>query len=391
MSSRDELLGEISREESRLADLQAQVEAATARLIGLREQLVSVPAVQTRLAPDVVKAPAVTPATNVAKVALFRSLFRGRDDVFPRRWENEKKGKSGYCPACANEWEWGVCAKKMGSGSDRRATCGECSNQAFIPVSDEQVAKHLRGDQVMGVYPLLSDETCWFLAADFDKKTWQQDIAAFTETCDAHGVPVAVERLSSLISVRAELARGDLRALYIGWLLRAQAGELNDNDTEPPLPPGLGQLSASLGSLAEFLRIDADLLHVAAEAVPAWTTRGSTVSQARAWVGTLAAKEKDEIITNLVVDGDHVQISELLQRFLKERSAVGGARTATGRTAGELLRGAEAYGVERKRIEAEKRAKEQARLEREPPFGTKTWCHFWCRGAKIGSKKSPIP
>jgi len=65
--------------------------------------------------------------------------------------------------------------------------------------------------------------------------------------------------------VRAELARGDLRALYLGWLLRAQSGELDDDDTEPPVPPGLGQLSASLESLAEFLRIDDDLLHVAAE------------------------------------------------------------------------------------------------------------------------------
>jgi hypothetical protein len=70
-------------------------------------------------------------------------------------------------------------------------------------------------------------------------------------------------QLSSLISVRSELVRGDLRALYLGWLLRAQAGEFDDNDVEPPVPPGLGQLSASLGNLAEFLRIDRDLLYVA--------------------------------------------------------------------------------------------------------------------------------
>jgi superfamily II DNA or RNA helicase len=197
MPSRDELLGEISREESRLGDLQTQIEAARARLVRLRERLASMPVVQKPLAPNLAKAPAVTPATNTAKVALFRSLFRGRDDLFPRRWENEKKGKSGYSPGCANEWEWGVCAKKMGSGDVRRATCGECPNQAFIPVSDEQVAKHLRGDQVMGVYPLLTDETCWFLAADFDKKTWQEDITAFVETCGVHGVSVAIERSRS--------------------------------------------------------------------------------------------------------------------------------------------------------------------------------------------------
>jgi hypothetical protein len=94
------------------------------------------------------------------KVALFRSLFRGRDDVFPRRWENTAKGKSGYSPACDNECERGVC-KKKGSGAGRRATCGECPNQAFVPVSDEEFAKHLRGDQVMGVYPLLPNETAW--------------------------------------------------------------------------------------------------------------------------------------------------------------------------------------------------------------------------------------
>lgn len=73
-------------------------------------------------------------------------------------------------------------------------------------------------------------------------------------------------RLSALISVRAELANADLRTLYLGWLLRAQHLELDDDDAEPPVPAGLGQLSASLKNLAEFLRIDPDLLHVAAQA-----------------------------------------------------------------------------------------------------------------------------
>ncbi len=135
--------------------------------------------------------------TNAAKVALFRSLFRGREDVFPSRWDNVKKGKSGYAPACDNDWEYGLCAKKKGPNAGRRATCGECPNRAFIAVSDGEVARHLRGDQVMGVYPLLPDETCWFLAADFDKKTWQGDIAAFAESCKLHGVPVAIERSRS--------------------------------------------------------------------------------------------------------------------------------------------------------------------------------------------------
>jgi hypothetical protein len=167
-----------------------------------------------------------------------------------------------------------------------------------------------------------------------------------------------------MISVRAELARGDLRALYLGWLLRAQTGELGDDDTEPPVPPGLGQLSASLESLAEFLRINGDLLHVAAEASPPFGDTGLDRSDVRAWVGRLPAKDKDELITNLVIDADHSQIAELLQRFLKERAGNDTAAT-TGRTVSRLLRAAEAYTTERKRVEAEKRAKEKARCERE--------------------------
>ena len=197
MARKEELEPEIIREELRLAALKAEVETTTTRLAALREQLAAYPLTRVIVPPEASPATAVAPATNAAKVALFRSLFRGREDVFPRRWENAKKGKSGYSPACDNEWEYGLCEKKKGPGAGRRATCGECPNQAFIAVSDEEVAKHLRGDQVMGVYPLLPDETCWFLAADFDKKTWQEDVAAFAETCKLHGVPVAIERSRS--------------------------------------------------------------------------------------------------------------------------------------------------------------------------------------------------
>ena len=171
--------------------------------------------------------------------------------------------------------------------------------------------------------------------------------------------------LSSMISVRAELARGDLRALYLGWLLRAQTGELDDDDTEPLVPPGLGELSASLESLADFLRIDGDLLHVAAEASQPIGDTSLDRDEVRVWVGKRPTKEKDDLITSLVVDTDRAQIAELLQRFLKERSAGEGGPASTGRTVGRLLQAAEAYTTERKRIEAEKRAKEKARRARE--------------------------
>jgi superfamily II DNA or RNA helicase len=141
------------------------------------------------------------PVTNrspaAEKVALFRRLFAARADVFPVRWENRKTGRSGYAPACFNEWATGVCGKP-------KIKCGDCRHQAFIPVSNDVIERHLRGgvgaqpgDFVIGVYPLLQDETCWFLAADFDKQSWEEDARALLDTCRMKGVSAALERSRS--------------------------------------------------------------------------------------------------------------------------------------------------------------------------------------------------
>jgi hypothetical protein len=128
-----------------------------------------------------------------AKITLFRSLFRGRDDVYPRRFESRKTGRSGYAPACANEWVRGVCEKP-------RVKCAECPNRRFLPVTDDVIRWHLSGCDgegqpfVAGVYPLLQDETCFFLAVDFDKAGWLEDAAAFLETCRHLNLRVALER-----------------------------------------------------------------------------------------------------------------------------------------------------------------------------------------------------
>ncbi len=133
------------------------------------------------------------------KIQLFRSLFKGREDVFPRRFVNTKTGKSGYAPVCCNEWAAGICQKP-------KIACQECNFRAFVPVSDEIIRHHLRGtdpdespgkDFTIGVYPLLTDETCWFLAVDFDKSTWADDAKAFLETCRSYQVPAALERSRS--------------------------------------------------------------------------------------------------------------------------------------------------------------------------------------------------
>jgi len=172
-------------------------------------------------------------------------------------------------------------------------------------------------------------------------------------------------QLSSLISVRAELARGDLRALYLGWLLRVQMDEVDEEATEPPVPPGLGQLSASLASLADFLRIDHDLLHIAAQASAPLEEKALGYDEVQTWIATLPAVEKDEILTRLLVDGQQAPVAELLQRFLKHQTGGVSESLRVRRTVGELLDAAEAYTTERQRLEAERQAREKARRERE--------------------------
>ena len=130
--------------------------------------------------------PAPSRLSTVEKVALFRRLFRGRTDVYPIRWESKTTGNSGYAPACGNEWLAGVCEKP-------RIKCGECNNRLLIPLTDTVIYEHLAGKRTVGVYPLLSDDTCHFLAADFDEAQWREDAKAFYQSCDELGVPVALE------------------------------------------------------------------------------------------------------------------------------------------------------------------------------------------------------
>jgi hypothetical protein len=176
---------EVAAIRARLARLdieKAELEVSLTRLLATQEIEDSSPSV---------KDPPVTNASPAAvKIALFRSLFRGREDVFPKRWDNAKTGRAGYAPACANEWAPRICGKP-------KVKCGDCLNRAFLPVTDDVIDGHLRGRHTVGVYPMLADETCWFLAADFDKTTWQDDASAFLQACAARGVPAALERSRS--------------------------------------------------------------------------------------------------------------------------------------------------------------------------------------------------
>ena len=110
--------------------------------------------------------------------------------AYPTRFVSKKTGRAGYAPACSNQFVAGVCELP-------KVKCGDCTNQAFRPVDDDALLAHLRGKHVMGVYPMLPDETCWFLAVDFDKSTWKEDVGAFAETARRLGLPALVERSRS--------------------------------------------------------------------------------------------------------------------------------------------------------------------------------------------------
>jgi superfamily II DNA or RNA helicase len=125
-----------------------------------------------------------------SKVSLFRDLFSGREDVFAIRWENRSRGRAGYAPRCEHEWEPGICGKP-------KVRCGACTNQAFVALGDRELLAHLQGRQVVGIYPLLPDDTCRLLAIDLDGSSWQSDARAIRETCRSLDLEPAIERSRS--------------------------------------------------------------------------------------------------------------------------------------------------------------------------------------------------
>ncbi len=172
--------------------------------------------------------------------------------------------------------------------------------------------------------------------------------------------------LGTIVPLRADLMEGDLRALYISWLSCARTGLLDDEDLEPPVPAGLGKLSAALQGLADFLRVDGNLRAVAAErSAPRRTTTTGSGELAR-WLATLSASEKDAALLRLLSgDAPHLR-AELLRQFHAAQAAQPAAATTTDgdRTVGELLAAAEAHREGRRRAQAQCEAEAQERQAR---------------------------
>lgn len=140
-------------------------------------------------------APVSRNSSTQEKISCFLSLFRGRNDLYAKRYYSTNTGKSGYTPVCKNEWVKGVCDKKVHK-------CPECPNRAFMLLTAEVVKAHLIGQDfhcrdVAAIYPMLENDMTWLLAADFDEARWQADVSAFRETSREYGLTPAVERSRS--------------------------------------------------------------------------------------------------------------------------------------------------------------------------------------------------
>lgn len=126
-----------------------------------------------------------TKSSTQDKIRLFQNLFRGRDDVYAVRWDG-KSGKSGYSPACIRDARNFFVSKAEA-----------IKQRQLLPLTDQVIHDHLSGKLTAGIYPLLKDEACWFLAIDFDKTTWADDASAFLHVCAQWTIPASVERSRS--------------------------------------------------------------------------------------------------------------------------------------------------------------------------------------------------
>lgn len=158
----------------------AQIEQQKLDLHAEREILISSHAEAKNDLPEQSK----TLSTN-EKVQLFKRLFRGRVDIFANRWQSNK-GRSGYSVACNNEWVPEICNKP-------KVKCMDCAHQNFKVLDKKAIYAHLSGKQVVGLYPLLQDNTCYLIAIDFDKTDWQESASAVAEVCRQFNVPHALE------------------------------------------------------------------------------------------------------------------------------------------------------------------------------------------------------
>lgn len=164
------------------------------------------------------------PVTPDEKLNLFLKLFRCREDVYPKRWENNKTNKQGYSPACDLEWVKPICQKPM-------VKCSECPHQKFPKLDQYAAESHLKGFQTIGTYAIREDDSCSFLACDFDESTWKEDVLAFKQGGRDLGLDIAIEKSRSGNGAHAWLFFEEhvpaRLARTLGTLILAKCSEFN--------------------------------------------------------------------------------------------------------------------------------------------------------------------
>ena len=207
--------------------------------------------------------------------------------------------------------------------------------------------------------------------------------------------------LASLIPLRTDVMCGDHRCLYLGWLLGVQCGELEDAALEPPVPPGLGDLNAPLGSFADFLRIDRDLISAAAEQSAKGPALRLSENDIAKWVGELPSKDKDAVLMKIIGSNRPHVAAELRQRALSEihsaRETDSDSRRNERRSVRQLIVRAEVITEERRKRKAERAALEKARCEREQAKNRKRYLEslvnkesgLWAKVDKLIATKQP--
>ncbi len=176
----------------RLREIEGRLKALDLEKEKLLKELDSLTPAKQNICPPLLGTPASdkTPTLPNEKVDLFLKLFGCRKDVYPRLWENTAKRTKGYSPVCRKEWVAGVCKKPQ-------VKCMDCSHRAFLPLEAKVIRDHLTGKETIGTYTIRQDDTCTFLAADFDGPSWKQDVAEYQKAARELGVNMAVERSRS--------------------------------------------------------------------------------------------------------------------------------------------------------------------------------------------------
>ncbi|GAB3656859.1 hypothetical protein GCM10027589_16620 [Actinocorallia lasiicapitis] len=191
------------------------------------------------------------------------------------------------------------------------------------------------------------DHVFLYLSSEEEEEYWEED---------------GEHRLGGIVGLRTEIASGDLRPLYLAWLLAVQSGEIDDDETEPPVPANLATLSAAQRSMSDFLRLDDDLLTVAAEASPHLVSDEPTDAEYTAWIELLPAEDKDTLLLKTLRNPTAARAA-LQRRFHSDRRPQP-TPDPSNRTASQLLSAAENRDAERRKAEQEREAREQERRER---------------------------